>query len=190
MIRSNHTSKSSIRRLCKILLLSTLSLILCANIISASPYRILETLDIEQGLSDNGITSLYKDSRGYIWIGTYDGLMRYNNSRITTYSNTIECKIFRSNRIRSICEDNKGDIWIGTDNGVTLYKYKQQQFVNLDYNKNQDPLKGCIVREIFTSQDDRFVYCLTEQNGVLVYNSDAELLRQVTLDFTSRVQST
>ncbi|MFI3280906.1 MAG: response regulator [Rikenellaceae bacterium] len=149
----------------------------------------VKSLDIESGLLDNGVTSIYRDSRGYIWIGTYDGLMRYSNSVLTTYTNSLENKIFRSNRIRSICEDIHGNMWIGTDRGVTLYQYEQRKFVNLDYNKNQDPLKGCIVRQIFNSQDGRYVYCLTERDGVLVYNSEAELIRQVTLDSRLYFQS-
>lgn len=149
---------------------------------TASPYTMVKSLDIESGLLDNGVTSIYRDSRGYIWIGTYDGLLRYSNSVLTTYTNSLEDKIFRSNRIRSICEDSHGNMWIGTDRGVTLYQYEQRKFINLDYNKNQDPLKGCIVRQIFNSQDGRYVYCLTERDGVLVYNNHAELIRHVTLD--------
>ncbi|MFI3324223.1 MAG: two-component regulator propeller domain-containing protein [Rikenellaceae bacterium] len=186
---SDPATTGAIGRWRRTILLSILSLCSCIHMVNASPYRMFGSINIEQGLPDNGVTSLYKDSRGYIWIGTYDGLVRYSNSLLTTYSNTLEDKIFRSNRIRSICEDRKGDIWIGTDNGVTLYKYEQQQFVNLEYNKNQDPIKGCVVREILISQDGQYIYCLTEQNGVLVYNSDAELLRQVTLDSRLYFQS-
>ncbi len=160
-------------------ILFTLSFI--CSLMSAQ-YKSVEQFNLSNGLPNNGVTSLLQDSKGYLWIGTYDGLARYNGHSLTTYTNSIESKIFQSNRIRSLFESPNTDIWIGTDFGVTIFDRSMGQFVNLESMPNTLRDKECIIREIMLSEDKSQVYCLTERNGVLIYSIDGQLLKHLTID--------
>ncbi len=76
--------------------------------------RLLTTVN---GLSDNRITAIYKDAKGYIWIGTKNGLNKYNGQSFTIYKPAKENSI--SNEIiNCITGDKEGNIWVGTMNGL------------------------------------------------------------------------
>ena len=49
-----------------------------------------ESLSIDDGLSSEYVTAIFQDSKGYIWIGTKDGLNRYDGQRITVYNCSID----------------------------------------------------------------------------------------------------
>ena len=51
-----------------------------------------QNITISDGLAHNGVTSLLEDTNGYLWIGTYDGLNKYDGYTIETYKNTSEKK--------------------------------------------------------------------------------------------------
>lgn len=150
--------------------------------ISAANYVCTDMFNLKNGLPNNGVTSLLQDSKGYIWIGTYDGLTRYNGHSFVTFTNTINSKIFQSNRVRSLFEGNNLDIWIGTDFGVTRYNYRTGQFIKLESGVDGVQNQECIIREIMHSQDGSQIYCLTERSGVLVYAENGELLKNFTID--------
>ena len=86
---------------------------------------------ISNGLAHNGVTSILEDSRGYIWVGTFEGLNRYDGYEFKTFKNTLNDDVFVSNRIRSLKEDSKGNIWIGTDEGISIYDYNLEKFTNI-----------------------------------------------------------
>ncbi|MCR5622468.1 MAG: hypothetical protein K6G18_11530, partial [Treponema sp.] len=75
--------------------------------------------DTADGLPGMTITTLMQDQKGYVWIGTYDGLVRFDGVDFTTYSrSTDERYDFAS--ARSIIQDSRGDIWVGhNDEGLT-----------------------------------------------------------------------
>ncbi|MBP5463890.1 MAG: hypothetical protein J6Y13_01745 [Treponema sp.] len=75
--------------------------------------------DTADGLPGMTITSLMQDRKGYVWIGTYDGLVRFDGVEFTTYSrSTDENYDFAS--ARSLIQDSKGNIWVGhNDEGLT-----------------------------------------------------------------------
>ena len=81
------------------------------------------------GLSYDSVREIFQDSRGYIWIGTYKGLSRYDGTRFKNYDRT-ELGV-SSDFINVIREDLEGNLWIGTDNGVVVYNYAEDEFVRL-----------------------------------------------------------
>jgi ligand-binding sensor domain-containing protein/signal transduction histidine kinase len=68
------------------------------------------------GLPQNTITSMVRTRDGYMWLGTYEGAVRFDGVRFTVFdtSNTRE---FRSNWINAVLEDRQGRLWFGTDRG-------------------------------------------------------------------------
>ena len=73
----------------------------------------------EDGLPGMTITTVIQDKKGYIWIGTYDGLVRFDGVEFTTYSRSIDEKYdFAS--VRSLYQSSDESIWIGhNDEGIT-----------------------------------------------------------------------
>lgn len=77
-------------------------------------------------ISYDGISKIFQDSRGYMWIGTFKGLNRYDGSRFDVYYK--DALGLDSDFIHTIIEDSEGNLWIGTDNGVSRYIYKEDRF--------------------------------------------------------------
>ncbi len=77
-----------------------------------------EHISLEQGLSQSVINVIFQDSKGFLWIGTEDGLNRYDGYGFKIYKPEAENENSLSNRwITAIVEDQDGFIWIGTRQG-------------------------------------------------------------------------
>jgi len=67
------------------------------------------------GLSQNSVNCMMWDSKGFLWLGTEDGLNRYDGKRIRVYQNDPGNPATLSNNyVLSMCEDEEGVLWIGT----------------------------------------------------------------------------
>ena len=74
------------------------------------------------GLPGMTITALVQDKKGYVYIGTYDGLVRFDGVEFTCYNNSIDPK-YNFTSVRSIFEDSEGNIWVGhNDEGVSCFE--------------------------------------------------------------------
>ncbi|MCM1254787.1 MAG: response regulator [Duncaniella sp.] len=90
--------------------------------IAYSSELFLKHLDTGNGLSNNKINSIYRDSEGYIWIGTSSGLCRYDGYSFKIYHPDVsETGNVNSNNIEEIQEDANGSLWIRTSGGYLLY---------------------------------------------------------------------
>ena len=78
-------------------------------------------------ISYDGISRIYQDSRGLIWIGTFKGLNRFDGESFTVYDK--DDFGVASDFIHSIEEDSEGNIWVGTDRGVVIYDHKSDTFL-------------------------------------------------------------
>lgn len=88
---------------------------------SAQPRR-FKQLTSADGISQSEVYSFLKDSRGFVWFGTVDGLNRYDGYNIEIFNtNKNDPNSLSNNTIRCLAEDHVGRIWIGTDDGLNLY---------------------------------------------------------------------
>jgi len=95
-------------------------LFLCAQTLTAQ-YRI-ESWTTDNGLPQNSVRSIIQTRDGYLWLTTFDGLVRFDGVRFTVFdkSNT---KGLSTNRFTALYEDKDGTLWIGTgDGGLTFYR--------------------------------------------------------------------
>ncbi|MDO7173137.1 hybrid sensor histidine kinase/response regulator transcription factor [Mariniflexile sp. AS56] len=149
----------------------------CGAFAQSNTLEYKQNLTITNGLAHNGVTSILEDSRGYLWVGTYDGLNKYDGYDLKTYKNTIDKDILVSNRVRTIAEDKKNNLWIGTDEGVSIYNYSTEQFSGLYSNKLQNSaLSGPIVRKILINDKSGIIACATEGDGVLFFKQSQEYI--------------
>ena len=82
------------------------------------------------GLSHNFCFSVLRDSRGLMWIGTNNGLSRYDGYHFYNFYARQDSNSFMSNSVLDLCEDKEGDIWGATSNGIFCYKVRQNKFIN------------------------------------------------------------
>lgn len=77
-------------------------------------------LHINKLLPTNEVRNLYQDSEGYIWISTYNGLLRYDGYSIINYRNISSNSTgqYMDNFVNAVCEDMDHRLWIGTHNGL------------------------------------------------------------------------
>jgi len=88
----------------------------------------------EQGLPQDSVTAVVQTRDGYLWLGTYNGLVRFDGVRFKVFDtgNTPE---FEDNRITSLLEDVNGVLWIGHETGdLTQFKAGKFSAVNLGNN--------------------------------------------------------
>jgi len=86
-------------------------------------------LSTEDGLSNNFCYCTFQDQDGYIWIGTDDGLNRWDGYDFKIFKNNPNdsCSI-SNNKIFGITEDKEGILWISTAYGLNRYDKKTEQF--------------------------------------------------------------
>ncbi len=76
----------------------------------------------DQGLPQNSVNAILQTRDGYLWLGTYQGLVRFDGQRFMVFR-TESTPELRSNRILALCEDRDGTLWIGTSaGGLTRYR--------------------------------------------------------------------
>ncbi|MCP3963245.1 MAG: response regulator [bacterium] len=77
-----------------------------------------ERISLEHGLSQAFVTCVLQDRDGFIWIGTQEGLNRYDGYRFVTYSrDPSDPGSLPHDIVKTILEDSDGVLWIGTDGG-------------------------------------------------------------------------
>ncbi|MBK7427442.1 MAG: histidine kinase [Saprospiraceae bacterium] len=84
----------------------------------------------DDGLSYNQVTSLLKDKDGFLWVGTQQGLNRYDGEHFNIYKKTKESTSILHNSVLSLCEDLNGNIWGGTEDGIFCFDKKKKSFRN------------------------------------------------------------
>lgn len=87
------------------------------------------TLNDKDGLNHNLIFSFLKDSRGILWIGTINGLDRFDGSHFYSFKMKRDSNSIPNAGINSLCEDKKGNIWGATSNGVFCYLSAENRFI-------------------------------------------------------------
>lgn len=146
---------------------------LTGDLMWAQPYT-LRSLQVEDGLSQNMVYCVIQDRDDYIWIGTQDGLNRYDGNSFKVYKKTDGSGLFNDG-VCSLNEDHDGNIWVGTIAGLHIFNPSNEtfRFVPLrDISGN--PIDG-LVRDIeFGPEGEAYVAI-----------ADTCLIR-IGRDFTSR----
>ena len=109
-----------------------------------------------EGLSQNTITALIQDKQGFLWIGTPDGLHRYDGYSFVDYKHLPnDSTSLINNSITAICEDNIGNIWIGTEKGFSKWIRTQNTFQQIKFEKT-GAIPHKIIRSLF--KDNKIIF--------------------------------
>lgn len=91
---------------------------------------------LEDGLSQSTVTAVVQDGQGFIWLGTDDGLNRYDGYRVKVFKHDLALPASLSdNQITTLYVDRGGTLWIGTDGGgLDRFDANSEQFVHYRHN--------------------------------------------------------
>lgn len=124
----------------------------------------------ENGPDLNTITAIVQGPKGYLWLGTYNGLIRFDGVRYVTF-NSQNTPDLADDRITALYEDNRGEIWIGHETGA-LTRYANGVFKSIKLPSAYPG--GDIVR---IGEDNQGDLWLLNDGGSLIRLKDGKLLR-------------
>ncbi|MCQ3937163.1 MAG: hypothetical protein DPW18_08965 [Chloroflexi bacterium] len=99
-----------------------------------------ERLSLEEGLSQSVVNVILQDRKGFLWIGTDDGLNRYDGYNFKVYKPETNDPFSLSDRsITAIVEDRSGNLWVATrTGGLNRYDPITGKFIHYTNDKNND----------------------------------------------------
>lgn len=139
---------------------------------------ISELYTTEHGLSSTKISSITQDHQGFIWIGTEDGLNKFDGYQFQVYKKTQEDTLsLASNHITSLFTDSNNRLWIGTIVGLQYYDSSSDSFISTSLNQPDYVIKNNQCLSIYEDKKGNLWFA-TSGLGVLRYNpsSDESLL--------------
>ena len=104
---------------------------------------------VEDGLPQNSVQAVLQTRDGFLWLGTQEGLVRFDGVRFTLFDEKAE-PAFRDHDVRTLCEDKEGGLWIGTQDG--LIRYQAGHFTAFDRSSG---LPGKSVTSLFSDSKGR-----------------------------------
>ena len=168
---------------------------------SPQPQYIARVWRTEEGLPQNSVNAILQDHNGYLWIGTFGGLARFDGERFTPFT-TADTRGLGSARIMHVAESRSGDLWIGTvDGGLTRLRdgvavtYTQRDGLPSDFVSSvREDREGTVwintsrgvarfvgsKLEVYPTHRGRpvFEFLRQERNGgAMWFRSDSEVMR-------------
>lgn len=132
----------------------------------------------EAGLPNNSVTAVMKDSFGYIWVATQDGLARYDGYRFLSYGVKEPLYRLKGNYVYTLCEDCQKRLWVGSEAGLDLIDLRTGLSVpaaDLGATSELSTLFNSFVRSVIQTTDgsiwvvtDKMLWCLElDRSGVV-----------------------
>ena len=123
---------------------------------------------VETGLSQSTVFTVIQDRTGFIWLGTKEGLNRFDGTSFKIYRAHNDEHSLRSNIVTSLFEDVKGNIWVGTDIGVWIYNPMTDAFSHFNVKTAGGTRVTNSVRYI--TGNNQYIYIAANEQGVFRYN--------------------
>ena len=86
------------------------------------------TVSVEDGLSNNYVRKIYKDKRGFIWLGTLNGLDRFDGLSFKSYISSFE----QTGTVYDLLEITQDGLFVATDNGLWFLNYDDEQLYPIE----------------------------------------------------------
>ena len=107
--------------------------------------------DLNEGISQLSVMTIYQDSRGYLWFATKNGLNRFNGKEYKIYHREDgNEQSLSNNSVTSITEDQEGYLWVGTNNGLNRIDLNTNEIKRYNLETN-----GLVANSISTVYTDR-----------------------------------
>ena len=137
-----------------------------------------KNITIEDGLSQSTVETIYQDSKGYIWIGTNDGLDRYNGYEFKHYKHDkYDKNSIANNYIVDIIEDKNGYIWVSTIGGLSRINPDKDEIKNYYSKEDSGNLSNSNLWQILCTKDNRLIASTID--GLNVYDEDKDKFTRI-----------
>lgn len=128
------------------------------------------------GLSHNSVRHIVQDKKGFLWLGTFSGLNRFDGYQFKTYTTSSKEESVKSDDITALeLDEDLDNLWIGTRNGLTLLNLETHKFSTFlpdENNPNSIPDKE--IRGVFVD-DFKRVWVGTFNSGVYLFYPEREV---------------
>lgn len=148
--------------------LTFLLVILSAFAFAQTQQLYFSHLGTAEGLSELNPTCILQDSRGFIWIGTADGLNRYDGYKFKIYRNDVKNTASISNNyVQDIAEDKNGNLWLATvGGGLNKYDRKTNSFRSYTHSdKNSKSISSDFISKVIVDDNGK-VWAATQHGGL------------------------
>ncbi|MEA4885568.1 MAG: two-component regulator propeller domain-containing protein [Bacteroides graminisolvens] len=121
-------------------------------------------ITINDGLPHNFIDDIYKDSQGFLWLSTHNGLARYDGYSFVNYNITSTTVRLRSNFVNQVCEDGFNRLWVASEAGIDLLNLKTNKLEPIDFSffKSEDLSKEPVY--FIVCDRDKSMWLATQTN--------------------------
>ena len=161
-----------------ILIIVTFFICILPQNIYASKMMNFENMTIEDGLSQSTVETIYQDSKGYIWIGTNDGLDRYNGYEFKHYKHDkYDKNSIANNYIVDIIEDKNGYIWVSTIGGLSRINPDKDEIKNYYSKEDSGNLSNSNLWQILCTKDNRLIASTID--GLNVYDKNKDKFTRI-----------
>ncbi len=140
-------------------------------------FSVMRKYDVKNGLSDNTVRSILQDSTGYVWLGTKDGVNRFNGSEFTKFTIPTNPSNNMLLNVLKLCPHiDKNSIWVATTDGLYLFSPQSNQFTLFEKKTEQGI---CVERSVndLCYDDDGLLWIATSK-GLFAYNEKNGQLRR------------
>lgn len=145
--------------------------------LSASPYFSFKKYQVEDGLSHNTVWCAIQDSYGFIWLGTSDGLNRYDGRGNKVYRNVLNDKFsLENNFVEALIEEDQ-NIWVGTNSGLYIYDRATDRFSYFDKTTQYGVYVSSEIKKIVKTENG-LLWIATLGQGLFIYDPKTEVLTQ------------
>lgn len=142
---------------------------------------------VENGLSSNTVYAIVQDSKGFVWIGTEDGLNRFDGYEFKIYKNDPKnTSSIRSNYVYCLYQDTDEVLWVGTEKGISTYNPHIDAFIPFDLKANNGISIAGRVENIIPDEKGN-IWISVYMQGVFMYDKHKKVLKHYS--FNSFVNS-
>jgi ligand-binding sensor domain-containing protein/serine phosphatase RsbU (regulator of sigma subunit) len=142
-----------------------LGLLLIVHVVAFGQSFDFKSFDSDMGLPQNFVYCLSQDNNGYLWIGTGEGLVRYDGINFITYTQSDS---LASDFVHSLFIDKNGMLWVGHGNGTLSY-YQDGFHKVIPEDKATSPIKD------ICQDSDGNIWATVQNNGVLKIAPDKKV---------------
>lgn len=141
-------------------------LVFCCFSLQAQDHIQFKNYTITEGLSQSTVSSILQDRLGSLWIGTQDGINRFNGKTFEVYSADKGYEICNE-YINTAFKDKKGNLWFGTNNGLVKHNTLKEKFscFQLEGEKRLDILS-------IDEDEDGFLWLGTSYGDIFKFDTN------------------
>jgi ligand-binding sensor domain-containing protein/two-component sensor histidine kinase len=126
-------------------------------LVTGAQKLIFKTYTVNDGLVANVVRRIFQDSKGFIWVCTWDGLSKYDGDK---FINFTSANGLSDNSVNDVYEAPDGKIYVALNTGVV-------DLIENDHVSRRAVFRNIVINQFFNG---KFVFAVTDTNGILQFN--------------------